>query len=128
MILVLTADKTEEIIKHLGIDKERERLAKVMELKRKSDKNSISFNGVSLFGTFIGQLKEMGYTDSEILYEKSYCFLRLMLADKIVSIILTDEERQSLYDGDGGTLMDANDPKAAGKIRDYFAEKGISIE
>lgn len=128
MIMVLMADKTDEIIKHLGLDKERERMAKVMELKRKNDKNSISFNGISLFGTFIGQLKEMGYSDNEILYEKSHAFLRLMLADKVVSIILTDEERQSLYDGDGGTLMDANDPKAADKIRDYFAQKGISIE
>ena len=34
MVYVLTSDKTEAIIKHLGLDKERERFAKVMEVKK----------------------------------------------------------------------------------------------
>ena len=126
MILVLTADKTEKIIEHYGLDKERKRLQDVMAVKE--SKNNLTFNGLSLFGTFIGQLKEMGYTDNEILYEKGYTYLRLMLADKVVNVLLTDEERQNIYDTAGGTLMDANNPESAGKIRDFFAEKGITIK
>lgn len=128
MIIVLTSDKYDEIVKHFGLDKEHERLQKVMEVKQKGDKNSLTFNGLSLFGTFIGRLKEMGYSDNEILFEKGYTFLRLMLADKVVNVLLTDEERQQLYETSGGSLMDAGDPNSADKIRGYFAQKGIEIK
>ena len=128
MILVLTADKTDEILSHYGLDKEKERLHKVMEVKNKSDKNNLTFNGVSLFGTFIGQLKEMGFTTDEILFERGYTFLRLMLADKVVNVLLTDEERGQLYASVGGSLMDASDPNSAEKIKGFFAKKGIEIK
>lgn len=128
MVHIITSEKTDKYIQHLGLDKERERLNKVMEVKRKHDKNSLSFNGLSLFGTFIGQLKEMGYSDNEILYEKSYTFLRLMLADKIVTVMLTDEERQEINTEYGGTLIDANNPANVGKITEFLAKKGISID
>ena len=128
MIIVLTSDKYDEIVKHFGLDKEHERLQKVMEVKQKGDKNNLTFNGLSLFGTFIGRLKEMGYSDNEILFEKGYTFLRLMLADKVVNVLLTDEERQQLYETSGGSLMDAGDPNSADKIRGYFAQKGIEIK
>lgn len=128
MIIVLTSDKYDEIVKHFGLDKEHERLQKVMEVKQKGDKNNLTFNGLSLFGTFIGRLKEMGYSDNEILFEKGYTFLRLMLADKVMNVLLTDEERQQLYETSGGSLMDAGDPNSADKIRGYFAQKGIEIK
>ncbi|MBQ8969163.1 MAG: hypothetical protein IJ064_05475 [Bacteroidaceae bacterium] len=127
LIMVLTADKTDAIIKHLGIDKERERLNKVMEVKRKHDKNTLSFNGKGIFGTFIAQLKEMGYTDNEILYERGYSYLRLMLADKIVTLHLTDEERGELPQEDGGTFFNASDPKNAEKILAAMANRGVKV-
>lgn len=125
MIFALTSDKTDEIMKHLGLDKERERLERVMLAKKKDGKSNLSFNGLSIFGTFIGQLKEMGYSDDEIIFEKGYSFLRLMLADKVVSVFLTDEERQNISTEDGGTLMDAGNPEMAKKIFGFFEEKGI---
>lgn len=128
MILALTSDKTDEIIKHLGLDKEHERMNRVVQMKKKSDKSSISFNGLSIFGTFIGQLKEMGYSDNEILYEKGYSYLRLMLADKVVTVFLTDEERQNINVEDGGTLMDASNPAMAARIQGFFSAKGISTQ
>jgi hypothetical protein len=127
MIYVLTADKTEEIIKHLGLDKERERIHKVIEVKKKHDQNNLSFNGLSLFGTFIGQLKEMGYSDNEILYEKGYTFLRLMLADKVTTVFITDEERQELGSDFVGDFVDANNPNNVEKIASMLSKKGIKI-
>ena len=124
MIMVLTTDKTEQFFKHLGIDKERERLNLVMEVKAKHDKNTMSFNGLSIFGTFIGQLKEMGYSDDEILFEKGYTYLRLMLADKVVTLHLTDEERNDIPASAGGTYFDASDPKNAAKIMAMMSERG----
>ncbi len=127
MIYVLSDDKYEKIIRHLGLDKEREKLDKVLEVKRK-DKSNLSFNGLSIFGTFIGQLKEMGYSDNEILYERSYTYLRLMLADKVVSIFLTDEERQELGTELGGDLIDANDPENAEKVLDALKKRGVKTD
>ena len=123
LIMVLTADKTDKLIKELGLDKERERLNKVMEVKHKHDKNIQSFNGLSVFGTFIGQLKEMGYTDNEILYEKGYSYLRLMLADKVVTVHLTDEEKRDLPRESGGTYFNASDPANAEKILQTMNER-----
>ena len=125
MVYALTWDKTDMLLEHVGLKKEAERRNKVMEIKGK-DKNSVSFGGLSIFGRFIGQLKEMGYSDDEILYEKGYCYLRMMLADKIVSLYLTDDELNKLPNDVGGTMIDANDPQAFEKLKGRL--KGVKFE
>lgn len=105
----LTQDNTELLMQHLGISSERDRLQKVLEVKRKTSKNNLTFGGKSIFGTFIGQLKEMGYSDEEIIFERGYSYLRLMLADKVTSLYLSDDELESLSQSDGGTLLDGED-------------------
>lgn len=127
LIMCLTSDKSDQIMSHLGIDKERERLSSVMKVKRRSDKNNVSFGGLSVFGAFIGQLKEMGFTTDEILYERSYAFLRLMLADKVTSIYLTDEERDQVSVLQMGG-MDASNPENADMVLAAFKNKEIAIE
>ena len=67
----------------------------------------------------------MGYSDNEILFEKGYVFLRLMLADKVVDVYLTDEERDSVPVSEGGSYLDANDPENTKKIMENFREKGV---
>ena len=106
LMAVLTSDKTEQLADHLGMTGERKRLQDVLDVKRGHDKNNLTFGGRSIFGTFIGQLKEMGYTDEEILFERSYSYLRLMLADKVTSLYLSDEELENLPQNAGGTLLD----------------------
>ena len=128
MIYALTWDKSEEILKHIGLDEEQKRKQKVMEVKAKSDKNNVSFGGLSLFGSFIGQLKEMGYSDDEILYEKGYVYLRLMLADKMMSMFLSDEEASKLPGIFGGKGIDANDPKAMEKLKGMLAGRGVKFK
>lgn len=126
LIYVFSSDKTEAIMKHLGLDKEHERYGRVIDVKK--DKNTMTFNGLSIFGTLIVPLKEMGYTDNEILYEKSYAFIRLALADKVSTVYLTDEERKNLKTEYGGTLIDGNDPNSIGKVMEVFGNKGITIK
>lgn len=96
MTALLTADKTESYMKHLGITYEQERMAKVMKVKRKGDKNTLIFGGKTIFGSFIAPLKEMGYTDNEIRYERPYSYLRLILADKMQTLYLSDDERKKV--------------------------------
>lgn len=127
IIMVLTADKTEELLQYLGLDKEREKLRKVMAVKEKHEKNMLSFNGKSLFGTFICQLKELGYTDNEILYEKGYTYLRLILADKVATVHLSDEERQDIPTTLGGTMLDGNDPKSREALKARLMQRGVKV-
>ena len=125
LLIIALDEKTDRLMKHLGLDKERERLQEVLKVKQKHDKSTKTFCGLSLFGTFIGQLKEMGYSDNEILYERGYTFLRLMLADKVQQVILTDEERKDIPESMGGTYVDANDPKNTEKIMALLKNKGV---
>ena len=128
LIMVLNNDKTAKFTKELGIDEERERLTKVMEVKRKHNKGNLIFGGKSVFGTFIGQLKEMGYSDNEILYEKGYSYLRLMLADKVTSLYLSEEELMELPTETGGQMLDASNPEDSSKLMGMFAERGIKVD
>ena len=96
MIVVLTSDKTSMFIKHLGIDKEQEDMKKVMDVKTKNDKNNYTFGGKSIYGSFIAPLLEMGFSWDEIMWQRSYTNLRLILADKINSIYVTDDERKKI--------------------------------
>lgn len=126
LLVVLSSDKTEQVIGYLGLDKESERKVKIMRIKGKS-KNSIQFGGLSVFGSFIGQLKEMGYTDDEILYERPYAFLRLVLADKTLSVYLTDEELQNISVDDGGNMIDGNEAGSFDKLKSVLAGKHIKL-
>lgn len=108
LMAVLTSDKTDQLMDHLGINAERERLHAALAVKD-GGKNNLSFGSKSIFGTFIGQLKEMGYTDDEILFERGYSYLRLMLADKVTSLYLSDEELEKLPQEDGGMMLDGDD-------------------
>ena len=128
LVTALKADRTEQIISYLGIDKEQERLRRVMEMKQKNSKNSLSFGGISIFGSFIGKLKEMGYSDNEILYERPYSFLRLMLADRISSVYLSDEELREVPDTSGGTMLNGDDPASFNKLKGMLAGKGIKFK
>ena len=128
MVLVLTADKTEHLMQVTGIAAEQERLKKVMSVKKAKDNNSLNFGGLTIFGTFIAPLKEIGYSDNEIIFEKGYTFLRLMLADKITTVMLTDKERENLFIRDGGTMIDGNDPASMKKVEDFTAEYGLKIK
>lgn len=128
LIMTLTADTTEEVIKQLGIDEEHKKLEEVLEIKKKSNKNYLSFGGKTLFGNFIGQLKEMGYSDEEIIYERSYSYLRLMLADKLTQVYLTDEELQQVPTTSGGQMFDANNPASKKAILAYMKNRGVDTK
>lgn len=126
LLHVLTSDRTEVLMEYLGIKEERERMKSVMDVK--DSKSSMTFGGVSLFGSFIGQLKEMGYTDDEILFEHGYSYLRLMLADKVTNIYLTDEERNQLPNNVSKDIISADDPSAIDKLSSRLAGRGVHIK
>ena len=96
MITLLANDKTELFMKNLKIDLEQKRIRKALEIKNRTDKNSLSFGGKSLYGSFIHPLLELGLSWNEIVWERSYINLRLLLADKPNSMFLSDDERKKM--------------------------------
>lgn len=123
---VLTSDRTADIASCLGIDKELEKMSEAMRFK-KQNRNSLSFGGKSIFGSFIAPLKEMGFSVDEIVFECGYSFLRLILMDRQVSVYMSDDELD-LLGGSAGALIDSEDADADRQLEAFFASKGVDIK
>lgn len=102
---------TEAYEKHLGIDKdaqEKQQIAKVKE-----GGNSVTVGGSSVWGSLIAKLaKNYGWTMDYILWGISFVNIKMLLADEIVDVYLTDEERKKVrirsrkaYNGDDPEQM-----------------------
>ena len=95
MVMVLTSDKTNIFIEYLKLDKERERMERVM--KAKDNKNTFNFGGLSVYGLLIDAACERyHWTFDYVVWEISYTNLKLMLADAQRQVYLTDEERKKV--------------------------------
>jgi len=128
LLYVLKSDKTDSVLKETGLVEERRRLQQTLAVKSDTSKNNITFGGLTLMGSFIAPLMEMGFTHSEILYERSYSYLRLMLADKVTSLYLTDEEYGKLPPSVNPNILNGDDPESFKKLKSLFAGKGIKIK
>ena len=97
LVTILSMDKTDAVMKQFGIDKESERLARVMKAKQAGN-NTLSFAGKSLWGTLIDNACERyGWTYQYVIWGISYSNLQLLLADHVKTVFLTDEERKRLH-------------------------------
>lgn len=97
LLIILTDEKTGLFIKQLGIEKEQERLSMVLRLKSKENKNSLTFGGKTIYGSLIDiACERYGWTFDYVLWGISYTNLRLLLADKVNDVYLTDDERKKL--------------------------------
>lgn len=91
---ILTFDKTSMILSKYGIDKNREQLSRILEIKGE-DKNSVSFGGLSVWGSIVDVACERyGWTVDYVLWGVSYCNLIMLLNDHVNTIYLTDDERK----------------------------------
>ena len=95
MVLILTEDKTEKVKSHYGIDKENAAMNSV--LKAKSQGGSMSFGGKTLIGAVIDQACERyGWTVDYVVWGISYSTLRLMMADRVNTLYLSEDERNKV--------------------------------
>lgn len=125
MINMLQSDKMELVMEESGINKEIERMHDVMKVKKET--NYVHFGCKTVFGQFIAPLLELGFTADEILFERSYAFLRLILADKEASIYLTDEEQHNLGEDAGGRLIDGDSAEGFAKLKSFMAGRGVKF-
>ncbi|MGM9685643.1 MAG: hypothetical protein ACI3YI_05375 [Bacteroidaceae bacterium] len=88
---ILTSDKTAKAMNSLGIDKEQNRLRKIISVT--DNKHSVNVGGVSAYGTLIDAACERyGWTFDYVVWGVTYTNLRLLLADKITQLYLSDDE------------------------------------
>lgn len=93
MMVLLGNDKTALFMEHYGIDKEQQRMSVIVRIKNKKGNNEITFGGKTVYGALIDEACERyGWTKDYVVWGIDYTSLRLMLADKVTSMYLSDEE------------------------------------
>ena len=118
--IVLSGDNTEEFIKYFGIDKERLERSRIAAVKK--DNSSITFGGNSTYGTLIDfACQRYGWTMDYVMWGISYANLKMLMADAITTIYLSEEDRKLLGKG-AGEVINADDPRNRELIRRMIGE------
>lgn len=118
--LILAADNTEEFVKYLGIDVERDRRMQISRIK--GEGNSLTFGGKSIYGLLIDfACQRYGWTLDYVLWGISLVNLNMLMADAITTVYLSDEERKKLGMG-AGEVIDADDPANNALLRRIISE------
>lgn len=120
LILALTFDKTQEFMEHLGIDREQRDKKRVMKAKEDNG-NTYTFGGKSTYGTLLASAcSQLRLTPRQAVWEISYVNLKMMLADNITSVYLTDEEKKRCRLPNDRTFISGDDASNMGKIMAMF--------
>jgi hypothetical protein len=95
VIHILTSDKSADVSKHYGIDEEQEGLSSVS--KAKAQGGSISFGGKTILGALIDQACERyGWSHDYVVWGISFATLRLMLADKVSTVYVSEDDKKKI--------------------------------
>jgi hypothetical protein len=104
-----------EFIKHFGLDKEKEKMRRISEIK-KMDSSSLSFGAKSVFGALVvPACEKLHMTPREVIWGISYNLLQMLMADAEVSVFLTDDERKKAHISKG-SFIKADDPNAMARL------------
>lgn len=113
-------DKYNVFIHELGLDREQQFMNKALKVKKTS---TLSFNGKSIYGTLIDRACEKyGWTLDYVVWEISYLNLRLLLADAIQTVYLSEDERKKVHIPDDREVIDASDPKNAQRVMEILGK------
>lgn len=119
LVLILSGDNTEEFIRYFGIDKEREEKSRIYKIK--DSKGGVSFGGKSTYGTLIDfACQRYGWTMEYVTWGISYANLKMIMADTITTIYLSEDERKKLNIFDDVEYINADDPKNKELIRELL--------
>ena len=116
LMTILTMDRSRDIMKEFGVDKEGERLSRLLKAKGEN-RNTVTLAGKTVWGTLIDAACERyGWSYQYVLWGISYANLQLLLADQIKSVFLTDEERKRAHVSTDGIVIRANDTEALNRF------------
>lgn len=121
LVLILSSDNTEEYIRYFGLDKERVEKNRIYKVK--DSKGSVSFGGKSTYGTLIDfACQRYGWTMDYVVWGISYANLKMLMADSITTIYLSEDERKKLNIFDDSEIINADDPKNRELMRRMLSE------
>lgn len=121
LMVVLTQDSSEHFIKEYGIDKEKQTVQRI--IKYKNEKGNLSFGGRTVYGTLIDSACERyGWSFEYVVWGISYTNLRMITADSVVSMYLSNEDMKKLHISADREVIDASDPKNFERIRKMLEE------
>lgn len=96
MLIALSEPKAETLISLSGISKEQEEQSQIARHKNK-DGHTLSFGGLTVYGTLIdAACSRYGWTKEYAVWGIDLVSLRMMLADSVNSVYLSDEEMKEL--------------------------------
>lgn len=123
LVMVMTCDKTEQLIHHLNIDKEQKRMKKAIDSK--DSRNTMTFGGTSIYGSLIDTACERyGWTYDYVVWEISYTNLKLMLADSVKQVYLTDDEIKKSGLTANATYINGDDPEEMKRFIESMKGRG----
>lgn len=117
LLIIYQYDKTASFIRHLGLDRDQKEQAKISKLKNKNG-NTIMFGGKSIYGSLISvACEKYGWTLDYVVWGISLVNLRMMLADSVNSIYLSDDEKKSARLTAGQEIVNMDNPDNWAKIK-----------
>lgn len=94
LLIAISNNRVGEFLKDSGIEKENERLQRVSSYKKN---DTPLFGGKTIFGRLIDPACERyGWTYDYAVWGISHAALTAMMADKVTSVVLTDEEKKKV--------------------------------
>ena len=117
LLIIYQYDKTASFIKHLGLDRDQKEQAKISKLKNKNG-NTVLFGGKSIYGSLISvACEKYGWTLDYVVWGIGLVNLRMMLADSVNSIYLSDDEKKSARLTVGQEIVNMDNPDNWAKIK-----------
>lgn len=117
LTLILSTESIADITKHLGLDAEARRREKVLKVK-KADRNTYTFGGLSIMGALIiPACEKLNMTPRQIVWDVSYRFLKLLMADAMTQLYLTDKERKQCKVSNDRDVINADTPEGMERIK-----------
>ena len=108
-----------EVGKATGIERDRERMQRVTAAKE--SRGSYTFGGRTIYGGLIDMACERyGWTLDYVLWGITLANLRLMLADQLTSIYLSDKEQRRCHISNDRDIINADDPANNERIMRMF--------
>ena len=117
--MTLAGDRTEDFIKHFGIDRDREELTRISSVKSKNG-NTVTFGGRSIYGFIDYFCERYGWTMEYVVWGIGYVNLQMLKADAVTSVYLTDKEKKETGIDWWHKAVSADDPANATRIMEMF--------
>lgn len=118
---ILRLSDADRLLCHIGIEKDTSLLSRISELR--DDGTTMTFGGRSIYGRLVSLACERyGWTPEYVVWEINLVSLRMMMADHISTVHLTEEEVKKLRIDNGRDYIDGDDPANARLIKEMLRD------